>query len=346
MNTINKYPKVSIVIPTFNEEKNIERCLSSIRSQNYHQDMVRIIVVDGLSEDNTLEKAKKYNVSVVTNHQRDAQIGKAIGIGVVNKDTDYFILIDADNEISDKDWLYNNITLLEDNENCFAADSNFIVTSKDTAINRVSILMVTEDPIVRHISNLKKNSVIEDRGSYEIRTIKNGTYPAFGANGFIWKAEIFFKIFDKINTNSFDEADIASLVVNSGHKEVLFYKKSGIYHHHITTFVGFIKKRIRSGVEFIERAKRKQETKSDDIIWTKRYSNYKLFYTILYNFTFVGPLIEASKGYIKDKDFAWFLYPILSFTAVVVYGLIFIFYHPKDCRPQVVKKLEQENDKN
>ncbi|MFT5876124.1 MAG: glycosyltransferase involved in cell wall biosynthesis [Clostridium sp.] len=339
---MNNYPKVSIVIPTYNEEFNIDRCLKSIRNQNYDQNKIDIYISDGLSEDKTIEIAKKYNVYFVVNHQRDAQIGKAVGIAKVDRNSDYFILIDADNEIKDNKWLYENINLLEINKQCFAADANFIVNSSDTAINRISILMVTEDPIVRHISNLRKNSIIKDKGNYEIRTIKNNTFPAFGANGFIWRAEVFFDIFDKIDTNSFDEADIASLVVQNGYKDVLFYKDSGIFHHHISSLAGFIKKRIRSGKEFIERSKRKEKTGTNDIIWTKRYSSLRLIYTIMYNFTFIGPIIESFTGYRKSKDLAWFLYPLLCFIAVVVYGITFIVYHPKDSRPQVVKKLEKE----
>ena len=53
-----KKPKVSVVITTKNEEKNIENCLKSIKRQTYKN--IEIIVVDNNSEDKTKEIAKKY----------------------------------------------------------------------------------------------------------------------------------------------------------------------------------------------------------------------------------------------------------------------------------------------
>jgi glycosyltransferase involved in cell wall biosynthesis len=55
--------KISIIIPTLNEEKNLERLLSNIRKQNFND--YEIIVSDADSTDNTIEIAKKYNAKVV-----------------------------------------------------------------------------------------------------------------------------------------------------------------------------------------------------------------------------------------------------------------------------------------
>ena len=50
--------KISIVIPTFNREKFIDKTLSSIFSIN--DDNIEVIVVDNASTDNTLKKIKNY----------------------------------------------------------------------------------------------------------------------------------------------------------------------------------------------------------------------------------------------------------------------------------------------
>ncbi len=49
---------VSVVVPTLNSEKTIEKCLKSVRDQNY--DSIEIIVIDGGSEDKTKELAQNY----------------------------------------------------------------------------------------------------------------------------------------------------------------------------------------------------------------------------------------------------------------------------------------------
>jgi glycosyltransferase involved in cell wall biosynthesis len=53
-----EYPKLSIVIPSFNQGKYIERTIRCILLQNYPS--IEVIVIDGNSVDNSLEIIKKY----------------------------------------------------------------------------------------------------------------------------------------------------------------------------------------------------------------------------------------------------------------------------------------------
>lgn len=50
--------KVSVIIPTFNNEKDIEQCIKSILNQSYSD--FEIIIVDDASTDNTLSVLEKY----------------------------------------------------------------------------------------------------------------------------------------------------------------------------------------------------------------------------------------------------------------------------------------------
>jgi glycosyltransferase involved in cell wall biosynthesis len=56
--------KISIIIPTYNCIKNLEKCLTSIVNQNYPD--FEIICVDQSSTDNILEVTKKFNVQLIT----------------------------------------------------------------------------------------------------------------------------------------------------------------------------------------------------------------------------------------------------------------------------------------
>ena len=59
------HPDVSIIIPIRNEARYIERSISAVFNQNYPNDCMEIIVVDGLSSDETREliykTIKKFN---------------------------------------------------------------------------------------------------------------------------------------------------------------------------------------------------------------------------------------------------------------------------------------------
>ncbi len=91
-----KNPLVSVIIPTKNEEKNIVRCLKSIKKQKYHES-IEIILVDNNSVDKTVEFAKPYITKVITKGpERSAQrnVGARMAKGK------WLLFIDADMELS------------------------------------------------------------------------------------------------------------------------------------------------------------------------------------------------------------------------------------------------------
>ena len=69
---------ISVVVPTYNEEKNIERCLQSLHSQTIPRESIEIIVVDGDSLDRTREIAEPLADKVI--------IQTSIGVGGARND--------------------------------------------------------------------------------------------------------------------------------------------------------------------------------------------------------------------------------------------------------------------
>jgi glycosyltransferase involved in cell wall biosynthesis len=60
---MNTKPKISVVIPCFNEERYLPRCLASLKKQTFTD--FEVIVVDNNCSDNTAEIAKTYGARVV-----------------------------------------------------------------------------------------------------------------------------------------------------------------------------------------------------------------------------------------------------------------------------------------
>ena len=52
--------KISIIVPCYNEEKYIERCINSILSQTLNN--IELIIIDDGSKDNTYKICKNYEI--------------------------------------------------------------------------------------------------------------------------------------------------------------------------------------------------------------------------------------------------------------------------------------------
>jgi cellulose synthase/poly-beta-1,6-N-acetylglucosamine synthase-like glycosyltransferase len=59
-----EFPKVTIIVATYNNEGTIEECLKSILAQNYPKDAFEVIVMDGGSKDTTVQIAQQLPVKV------------------------------------------------------------------------------------------------------------------------------------------------------------------------------------------------------------------------------------------------------------------------------------------
>lgn len=84
-------PLVSIIIPTYNSDKTLKKCLESIRQQTYSN--IEIIIVDGGSKDGTISTAEIYGAVVV---KKKAGMSEATNIGISNSNGEYIYRVDSD----------------------------------------------------------------------------------------------------------------------------------------------------------------------------------------------------------------------------------------------------------
>jgi len=101
--------KVSIVIPTLNEEKLIQATLSSIRSQDTNHE-IELIVVDSYSKDRTVEIAKEFADKIL--FAPPGIIAVARNKGSMESKGEIIIGAGADS-IYDKHWLAELIAPIE-----------------------------------------------------------------------------------------------------------------------------------------------------------------------------------------------------------------------------------------
>ena len=105
--------KVSIIIPAYNSEKYIARCLNSVLAQE-EQDFEAVVVNDG-SKDGTaaiVEEYAKKDSRIVLINQENGGVSKARNTGLDRAQGDYVFFIDSDDWIPE-DALANAVQAIE-----------------------------------------------------------------------------------------------------------------------------------------------------------------------------------------------------------------------------------------
>ncbi|MCP4234931.1 MAG: glycosyltransferase, partial [Aestuariibacter sp.] len=123
-----KHTKLSIVVPCFNEEKTLERCLQHVLEIQNESLLLEIIIVDDCSTDNSLKiaeaLAEKYPEIVVLCHEQNRGKGAALQTGFQQATGDIVAIQDADLEYDPAD-LRRMVVPIEDNKADVVLGSRF-----------------------------------------------------------------------------------------------------------------------------------------------------------------------------------------------------------------------------
>lgn len=102
-------PKISVIIPARNEEKNIGRLLLALQNQSYPEDLFEVIVIDDHSTDGTAIQVKQfpnYHLIQLKDENINSYKKKAIETGIMASNAELIITTDADCLPGTK-WLEN-----------------------------------------------------------------------------------------------------------------------------------------------------------------------------------------------------------------------------------------------
>lgn len=118
--------KISIVVPAFNEERNIAKCLDSLLSQNYPTSKYEIVVVDDGSKDNTARIVegylKKHDNVVLVKHEKNKGLPESLNTGIKNSKGEIIWEVDTDCRIKNRNCLQIiNLAFQKTNNNSFNA---------------------------------------------------------------------------------------------------------------------------------------------------------------------------------------------------------------------------------
>lgn len=131
---------ISIIVPMYNVENTIEKCVKSILEQTYEN--IEIILVNDGSTDNTLKVCQKYqdNSKVIIINKQNEGVSEARNCGIEKANGKYIVFIDADDYIEKNmvKELYENL-----------GENDLVICGKNIIKNNSLI----QDPII-----VKKNT--------------------------------------------------------------------------------------------------------------------------------------------------------------------------------------------
>ena len=106
-------PKISVIIPVYNTEKYIEKCLNSVKNQTFKD--IEIIVVNDGSTDNSENLIKKWQeenkqLDLKYYYKENRGLSSARNFGVLKASGNYIMFLDSD------DYIDNNLFQYLENE--------------------------------------------------------------------------------------------------------------------------------------------------------------------------------------------------------------------------------------
>ncbi len=316
---------ITISMISYNDEKILEDCLQSVRNQDYNQDLVDILLVDGGSTDKTKEIATQYSAKMIERPDLKEQPFIRGGIAFTEPKTDFLVFFSADNRFQETDILTKMVNIMcGEQEIVGIGTQRYGIRKGDPILSRYFALIGGNDPIAISLGKA-------DRGPYDKddwHTYGEAKYlddhilvsfekdiskiPTLGANGFMLRTKYIKK------SSYFKNAlhiDACADLILQGNQKFAFLKNRHVVHYMSTGIKTLVKRRMHWASVF---------SKSKLPRLYSVYSEKDLFSLIkltLGYLTILPSFLRALKGYIKYKDKAWFLHPVIGFIFVVTYGI-------------------------
>lgn len=133
-----KYPSVSIIVPSFNEEKTISKTINSLLSLDYPKNKLFIYAIDDGSSDNTLEVMKRFSKKDNIFILRKENGGKhtALNLALEKIDSELVGCLDADSYVH-KNALKNIVAYFEKDKNIMAVTPSVKIYKPKTIIQMI-----------------------------------------------------------------------------------------------------------------------------------------------------------------------------------------------------------------
>lgn len=210
MKSVQKLPKVSVVLPSYNNRVLLNKCLKSLLKTNYPN--FEVVIVDDCSTDGSYDfLIKKYSKNpqiIVIKNEKNFGPSKTRNQGIKNSGGKYIAFYETDMEV-DPAWMLPLVRALEEDHKLGAVQSKVLDLNQKDYIHSTGVLY---DPhtfwVLSFAAGAKKDEFNEK------------TEVGFGSVGSMIRKNILDKIggFDEKIIHNIDDIDLGWRVWLTGYK--------------------------------------------------------------------------------------------------------------------------------
>lgn len=151
--------KVSVIIPVYNVENEIERCLNSIIVQTYKN--IEIIIIDDGSTDNTkkiIDRFVDIDNRIIYVHKKNGGPSSARNSGINISSGDYIVFVDG-NDCVDKNMIFKLVCLIIEGDYNFVRCNYYLSTNENQFFSKGKKIFTNDGAIT---DNSDKKKLIND----------------------------------------------------------------------------------------------------------------------------------------------------------------------------------------
>lgn len=326
-------PSISVVTPSFDGAiSTLEKCLKIVRSQNYPQEKIEILLGHGGSETVIKPIAKKYGAKYffVPLDKQNAEYNR--GVAFNKAKNDLVLILDHDNFMPTQNFLREYVKPLLDDEEIVAVESCYYHYDKSySLLDRYFALFGVLDPVPYYFGKadrMRQDSTkwnllgdwIDKEDYYVVKFKKDPRHiPTLGTNGCIMRRKLVQKYANTKIGHHYPIDVMVDVIMNSD-KKFAFTKNSLIHLTSSRGLLAFLKRRYLFMTQYhFEESKNRRYSvfmKGDEL---------KIAKFVFFSLTLVVPFWDSLRGYLKIKDPAWFIHPLMCFGVTLMYGYATIF---------------------
>lgn len=327
-----KLPTISVITPSYSGSLSVlEKCLDGVRKQNYPQNKIEIVLGHGGKRKEIERLVKKYKAKaiIVPMSKQNAEYNR--GVAFNNAKGELVLVLDHDNFFPSKNWLRDMVNpLLKHKELVGVNTCNYHYDKSYGLMDRYFALFGTSEPLPyfmhkadRFPQTAKTWPLLgeaKDMGSYFLVEFSKDPrkFPSIGTNGCLMRRKLVKK-YAKADPDHHYPIDVLADVATAGFSKYAYVKNSIIHLTHSRGFIEFTKRRLMfvRKYHFEDHSNRRWSVvlPGDEV---------RVMLFVLYSLTVVLPLIESCRGYLKIRDSAWFVHPLMCLGTTFIYGYMTI----------------------